>query len=70
MISVPPCSCQSYSCAVHRWQLCIEEGLTITAISQASGAAKKLVTHFWQSIFATAELRRRQVAMSVIPKKL
>ena len=36
--------CQSLSCAAHRLQLCIEEGLSISTISQAIGAAKKLVT--------------------------
>jgi len=61
---------QNYSCAVHRLQLCIEEGLTITAISQALGTVKKLITHFWHSALATAELRRQQEAMSVTPKKL
>ena len=61
---------QSYSCAVHRLQLCIEEGLSLTAISQALGAAKKPVTHFWHIALATAELKRRQEAMSVEPKKM
>ena len=51
-------NCQSYSCAAHRLQLCIEEGLSLTAISQALGAAKKLVTHFRHSALATAELRK------------
>ena len=63
-------NCQSYSCAAHRLQLCIEEGVSLTAISQALGAAKKLVTHFRHSALATAELRKRQEAMSVEPKKL
>ena len=63
-------NCQSYSCAAHRLQLCIEEGSSLIAISQALGAAKKLVTHFQHSALATAELRRRQEAMSVEPKKL
>ena len=40
--------------------------MSLTAISQALGAAKKLVTH---SALATAELRRQE-AMSVDPKKL
>ena len=44
--------------------------MSLTAISQALGAAKKLVTHFRHSVLATAELRRRQEAMSVEPKKL
>jgi len=39
-------NCQSYSCAAHHLQLCIEEGLRITVFSQALGAPKKLVTHF------------------------
>ena len=37
-------NCQSYSCAAHHLQLCIEEGLHITVISEALTAAKKLVT--------------------------
>ena len=63
-------NCQSYSCGAHWLQLCIEEGLSLTAISQALGVAKKLVTHFQHSALATAELRRQQEAMSVEPKKL
>ena len=37
--------CHSLSCAAHHLQLCIEEGLSISTISQAIGAAKKLVMH-------------------------
>ena len=44
--------------------------MSLTAISQALGEAKKLVTHFWHSALATAELKRRQETMSVEPKKL
>ena len=63
-------NCQSYSCAAHRLQLCIEEGLHITVISEALTAAKKLVTHFRHSALATAALRRTQETMSVEPKTL
>ena len=38
-------NCQNISCRAHRLQLCIEEGLAITAISQAVDAAKKVVAH-------------------------
>ena len=36
----------SLSCAAHKLQLCIEEGLSIATISRAIGAASKLVGHF------------------------
>jgi len=39
-------SCESLSCAAHWFQLCIEEGLSVTTIARAIGAAKKLVKHF------------------------
>ena len=52
-------NCQSISCAAHRLQLCVEEGLAITAISQAVGAAKKVVAHFKHSTLATSELKKR-----------
>ena len=39
-------NCQSLSCAAHCLQLCVEEGLAISSIAQAIGAAKKLVSHF------------------------
>jgi len=60
-------NCQSYSCAAHLLQLCIEEGLRITVFSQA---LEKLVTHFRHSALATAELKRQQETMSIEPKKL
>ena len=41
----------------HIVQLCVEEGLAITAISQAVGAAKKVVAHFKHSALATSELK-------------
>lgn len=62
--------CQNLSCAAHRLQLCVEEGLSISTVSQAIGAAKKLVTHFRHSTLATSELRKHQEAMSITPKKL
>jgi len=61
---------QSCSCAAHRLQLCIEEGLRTTVFSQALGAAKKLVIHFRHSAPATAKLKRQQETMSIEPKKL
>ena len=63
-------NCQSISCAAHRLQLCVEEGLAITAISQAVGAVKKVVAHFKHSALATSELKKRQESMGVTPKKL
>ena len=39
-------NCQSLSCSAHCLQLCVEDGLAISTISQAIGAAKKLVAHF------------------------
>ena len=63
-------NCQSISCSAHRLQLCVEEGLAISTISQAIGAAKKLVAHFRHSALATSELRKRQEVMSITPKKL
>ena len=63
-------NCQSLSCSAHRLQLCVEEGLAISSIAQAIGAAKKLVAHFRHSALATSELRKRQEAMSIAPKKL
>jgi hypothetical protein len=35
----------SLSCAAHKLQLCIEEGLSINNISCAIGAARKLLGH-------------------------
>ena len=63
-------NCQSLSCAAHRLQLCVEEGLAISSIAQAIGAAKKLVSHFRHSALATSELEKHQEAMSIAPKKL
>ena len=63
-------NCQSLSCSAHRLQLCVEEGLAISTISQAIGAAKKLVAHFRHSALATSELRKCQETMSITPKKL
>lgn len=60
-------SCESINCVADRLQLCIEEGLSITAISQAIGAARKLVGHFCHSAIATSSLHNRQEAMGIIP---
>ena len=50
-------NCQSISCAAHHLQLCVEEGLAITAISQAVGAAKNVIAHFKHSALTTSELK-------------
>ena len=50
-------NCQSLSCVAHRLQLCVEEGLAISSIAQAIGAAKKLISHFRHSALATSELK-------------
>ena len=63
-------NCQSLSCAAHHLQLCVEEGLVISSIVQAIGAAKKLVSHFRHGALATSELKECQEAMSIVPKKL
>ena len=64
-------NCQSLSCAAHCLQLCVEEGLAISSIAQAIGAAKKLVSHFRHSALAAIiELKKRLEAMSIVPKKL
>ena len=63
-------NCQSLSCSAHCLQLCVEDGLAISTISQAIGAAKKLVAHFRHSALATSELRKHQEVMSITPKKL
>ena len=47
----------------------VEDGLVISAMSQAIGAAKKLVAHFQHSVLATSELRKYQEVMSTTPKK-
>ena len=62
--------CESLSCAAHRLQLCIEEGLRVNAISRAIGAARKLVGHFWHSALATNALQKRQESMGTPPRKL
>ena len=63
-------SCESLSCAAHRLQLCIQEGLEVRAIAGAIGAAKKLVGHFRHSALATSELHKRQEGMGMPPKRL
>ena len=63
-------NCKSLSCSAHCLHLCAEDGLAITTISQAIGAAKKLVVHFQHSALVTSELRKCQEVMSITPKKL
>ena len=62
--------CESLCCAAHRLQLCVQEGLSVSAISKAVGAAKKLVGHFRHSALASNELKKRQEEMGKPPKKL
>lgn len=65
-------NCESLSCAAHRLQLCIEEGLRVYAFSRAIGAARisKLVGHFQHSALATNALQKRQESMGTPPRKL
>ena len=62
--------CENLSCAAHRLQLCINEGLEINAVSRAIGAGRKLVTHFRHSALATTELQKCQKAMGLPSKRL
>ena len=64
------CGTESLSCAAHRLQLCINEGLELRRISKTVAAAKKLVGHFKHSPLATFELCKRQEAMSMQPQRL
>ena len=50
----------SLSCAAHELKLCVEEGLSVNAISHALAAARKLAGHFNHSPLATSVLRKRQ----------
>ena len=61
---------ESTNCAVHRIQLCIDDGLKINAIAWLVGACRKLVNHFRHSTIATAALADRQKCMSMPVKKL
>ena len=63
-------NCESLCCAAHCLQLCVEEGLSVTAVSRAVGAAKKLVGHFRHSALASNELKKRQEEMGKPPKTL
>ena len=68
-ISEEEFSSESLSCVAHRLQMCIEEGLSVTTIARAIGAAKKLVEHFRHSALASDALasdalQKRQEAMS------
>jgi hypothetical protein len=40
------CKCESISCAAHRLQLRVNKGLTLSRISRAVAASKKLVGMF------------------------
>ncbi|XP_019851990.1 PREDICTED: zinc finger BED domain-containing protein 1-like [Amphimedon queenslandica] len=62
--------CASVCCAAHRLQLCIEDGLSVSAISRAVGAAKKLVTHFRHSALASDALKKKQLDMGKPVMKL
>ena len=62
--------CESLCCAAHRLQLCVQEGLSVSVISQAVGAAIKLVRHFRHSALASNELKKRQEEMGKPPKTL
>ena len=60
----------SLSCVAHKLKLCVEEGLSVNAISRAIAAARKLVGHFNHSCLATSELRKRQESMGLPALKL
>lgn len=62
-ISEEEFSSESLSCVAHRLQMCIEEGLSVTTIARAIGAAKKLVGHFRHSALASDALQKRQEVM-------
>ena len=51
-------SCESLSCAAHRLQLCIEEGLLVTTVARAIGEAKKVVGHFCHSALPSNALQK------------
>ena len=61
---------ESLSCAAHRLQLCINEGLQLNALARAIAAAKKLVSHFKHSALATNALSERQETMNMKQKRL
>ena len=63
-------SCESLSCAAHQLQLYIEEGLSVTTIARAIGAAKKLVGYFHHSALASDALQKRQEAIGSPQRKL
>ena len=63
-------SIESVRCSGHCLQLCLKAALSINAVDQLLGAARKLVGHFKHSIVATEELKRRQTQMEVAQKKL
>ena len=63
-------SCESLGCAAHRLQLCIEEGLSVTTIARAIGAAKKLVGHLRHRVLASNAFQKWQEAMGSPQRKL
>ena len=60
----------SLICVAHKLKLCVEEGLSVNAISRATAAARKLVGHFNHSPLATSELRKWQESMGSHALKL
>ena len=62
--------CESLSCAAHKFQLCVEEALSINVITRALGASRKLVGHFRHSPLASNALRKRQESMGTPVLKL
>ena len=62
--------CESLACVAHRLQLCIGSGLSISGISRAIAAGRKLVAQFHHSTLATNELKKRQEGMGMTPKKI
>ena len=61
---------ESFNCADHLIQLCVEDGIKMNMIEWLLGACWRLVTHFKHSTVATAALADRQKKMNVPVKKL
>ena len=61
---------ESIFCSAHCLQLCLKEGLSITAIDRLLEAARKLVGHFHHSVVATEALKKWQEQMGDTQKKL
>ena len=59
------------NCSAHILQLCINDGFKNNAsIDRALGAARKLVSNFYQSTLAMAELYKQQSQMNMDQQKL